>query len=182
MISLGGAGALLFGLSNFLGKIYLQKEKANLDSLQIEYKKVIDKDMSFFERYYTSQFQTYNEIWSALCEVERISENLWVNAKRTDVTRLVKALSKARQELHKGALLFEEEDFRELNNLLDEFEEFRFGKFKIVEMLEGRRLGYFPEEDIQEVINNNGSIRERYKSALEQVKGQLRSQIRGERL
>lgn len=182
MISLGGASGLLYGLSSLLGKFYLQREKAKIDTLHASLQSKFDKQMSFFERYHSTQFQTYNEIWASLCEVERISENLWVRAQRQDVVRLAEALKSARESLRKASLLIEEADLAELNNLFDEFEDFRFGKFRIVEMREGRGLRHINDAEIGDLIAHNGEIRGRYQVILKKVEHQLRSQIRGERL
>ncbi|EJG1280010.1 hypothetical protein C0K77_RS22040 [Vibrio parahaemolyticus] len=161
--SIGGAGAVLFGLSGWLGKVYLQKERVA------------------HQRYSESQFKTYNEVWAVLCEVERVCENLWVKARPQDVRILARTIKEARQQLKSGALLFEESDYKLLNDLFDDFGNFQFGKHRLAELRQNQ-TGYYDDQDVYTLIENNREIRERYQAVLSRIKNDFRSQIRGERL
>ncbi|TOM15551.1 hypothetical protein [Vibrio parahaemolyticus] len=179
--SVGGAGAVLFGLSGWLGKVYLQKEKANLEKLQSKYSLVLEKERVAHQRYSESQFKTYNEVWAVLCEVERVCENLWVKARPQDVRILARTIKEARQQLKSGALLFEESDYKLLNDLFDDFGNFQFGKHRLAELRQNQ-TGYYDDQDVYTLIENNREIRERYQAVLSRIKNDFRSQIRGERL
>ncbi|MFH0261371.1 hypothetical protein ACGRH2_13270 [Vibrio barjaei] len=179
--SIGGAGAVLFGLSGWLGKVYLQKEKAKLEKLQSKYSLVLEKERVAHQRYSDSQFKTYNEVWAVLCEVERVCENLWVKARPQDVRILARTIKEARQQLKSGALLFEESDYKLLNDLFDDFGNFQFGKHRLAEFRQNQ-TGYYDDQDVYTLIENNREIRERYQVILTRIKNDFRSQIRGERL
>ncbi|EGR0439595.1 hypothetical protein FDE29_24080 [Vibrio parahaemolyticus] len=179
--SIGGAGAVLFGLSGWLGKVYLQKEKAKLEKLQSKYSLVLEKERVAHQRYSESQFKTYNEVWAVLCEVERVCENLWVKARPQDVRILARTIKEARQQLKSGALLFEESDYKLLNDLFDDFGNFQFGKHRLAELRQNQ-TGYYDDQDVYTLIENNREIRERYQAVLSRIKNDFRSQIRGERL
>ncbi|SUQ02075.1 Uncharacterised protein [Vibrio owensii] len=179
--SIGGAGAILFGLSGWLGKVYLQKEKAKLEQLQSKYNLVLEKERVAHQRYSESQFKTYNEVWSVLCEVERVCENLWVKARPQDVRVLARTIDEARQQLKSGALLFEESDYKLLNDLFDDFGNFQYGKYRLAELKRNQR-SYNEREDVRMLIDSNREIRDRYQVVLSRIKNDFRSQIRGERL
>ncbi|PMN99858.1 hypothetical protein BCT19_04110 [Vibrio splendidus] len=179
--SIGGAGAVLFALSGWLGKVYLQKEKAKLEKLQSKYSLVLEKERVAHQRYSESQFKTYNEVWAVLCEVERVCENLWVKARPQDVRILARTIKEARQQLKSGALLFEESDYKLLNDLFDDFGNFQFGKHRLAGLRQNQ-TGYYDDQDVYSLIENNREIRERYQVVLTRIKNDFRSQIRGERL
>lgn len=181
LTSIGGASAVLFGLSSLLGKFYLQKEKSKLDKLVNKYNLELEKQKITYQRYSESQFKTYSEIWSALCEVERVCENLWQQARDRDVRMLGTTIKNARAQVASNALFFEELDFKQLNNLFDDFDNFQYGKYKLVELRRESR-SYNEVEDIRNLIDENKQTRDRYLTILEKIKNDFRSQIRGERL
>lgn len=191
LISLGGAGAIIMALSSWLGKVWaariLEEDKNKyqvaLEQLKSQYQLDVEKNKSVFLRYSESQFNLYNSVWVALCDLEKAADQLWAAATRTYVRDFAKSLSEAKHEVRKGALIIEEEHYERLISLFSEFEEFEFGKSKLLQLRREReRIDRLDENEIRWVIDQNGQIRERFKDTLSEVKNQFSSQLRGDYL
>lgn len=191
LVSIGGAGAILMGLSSWLGKVWASKileEDKNkyqiaLEQLKSQYQLDVEKNKSVFLRYSESQFNLYNSVWVALCDLEKSADQLWAAATRTYVRNFAKSLSDAKYEVRKGALIIEELHYNRLIELFSEFEQFEFGKSKLLQLRREReRLDNLSEGEIRWVIDQNGQIRERFKVLLSEVKNQFSSQLRGDYL
>ncbi|TMO83140.1 hypothetical protein [Pseudoalteromonas spongiae] len=191
IISLGGAGAIIMALSSWLGKVWaariLEEDKNKyqvaLEQLKSQYQLDVEKNKSVFLRYSESQFNLYNSVWVALCDLEKAADQLWAAATRTYVRDFAKSLSEAKHEVRKGALIIEEEHYERLISLFSEFEEFEFGKSKLLQLRREReRIDRLDENEIRWVIDQNGQIRERFKDTLSEVKNQFSSQLRGDYL
>ncbi len=191
LISLGGAGAIIMALSSWLGKVWaariLEEDKNKyqvaLEQLKSQYQLDVEKNKSVFLRYSESQFNLYNSVWVALCDLEKAADQLWAAATRTYVRDFAKSLSEAKHEVRKGALIIEEEHYERLISLFSEFEEFEFGKSKLLQLRREReRIDRLDENEIRWVIDQNGQIRERFKETLSEVKKQFSSQLRGDYL
>jgi len=181
MLSLGGAGGLLYGLSGLLGNILIEREKVKLDNLRSDYQLEVEKNKSLFLRFSESQFTIYNNIWVALCDLEKSTNDLWKTAINREVKHFAVNLQKTKYEVRKGALVIEEDHYNQLMNLFDEFDNFKFGKYKLLELTRDRdRLQNINENQIREVVNNTGAIRERLIQLLDKVKVSLSSKIKGD--
>ena len=191
LVSLGGAGLIVMGMSSWLGKVWasriLEEDKNKyqtaLEQLKSQYQLDVEKNKSVFLRYSESQFSLYNTVWVALCDLEKSADQLWAAATRTYVKEFAKSLAEAKHEVRKGALIIEEEHYQSLLALFAEFEGFQFGKSKLLQLRREReRLDNLDEYEIRSVIDNNGEIRERFKVILDDVKSKFSSQLKGEYL
>ena len=191
LVSLGGAGAIIMALSSWLGKVWatriLEEDKNKyqvvLEQLKSQYQLDVEKNKSVFLRYSESQFNLYNSVWVALCDLEKAADQLWAAATRTYVKEFAKSLYEAKHEVRKGALIIEEDHYDRLLTLFGEFEQFEFGKSKLLQLRREReRLESLDENEIRWVIDKNGQIRERFKDILAEVKEQFSSQLRGDYL
>ena len=191
LVSLGGAGAIMMGLSSWLGKVWAtkileedkNKYKTALEQLKSQYQLDVEKNKSVFLRYSDSQFNLYNTVWVALCDLEKSADQLWAAATRAYVKDFAKSLSEAKHEVRKGALIIEDEHYQSLLELFGEFEGFQFGKSKLLQLRREReRLDNLDEYEIRSVIDNNGEIRDRFKIILDEVKAKFSSQLKGEYL
>lgn len=179
MLSLGGAGTILYGLSNFLGNIFIERKKVDLDNLRKDYELEIEKNKSMFLRFSETQFSIYNDIWVALCELENSADTLWHTAIGREVREFAINLKKAKHEIRKGALIIENDHYNQLMELFGEFEQFEFGKTKLVELVKDRKsANEINQQQIHKVVLNNGAIRDRYTDLLEAVKKSLSAQIK----
>jgi len=83
-ISVGGAGAIIWKLSSYLGEIWAKK---HLESIKKEYQKEIEAyktqlDMlkETFLRYSGQQFELYNNLWHSLYALRSTADVLWEEA------------------------------------------------------------------------------------------------------
>jgi hypothetical protein len=191
LVSLGGAGAILMGMSSWLGRVWasriLEEDKNKyqtaLEQLKSQYQLDVEKNKSVFLRYSESQFTLYNTVWVALCDLEKSADQLWAAATRTYVRDFAKALSDAKHEVRKGALIIEVEHYQSLLDLFSEFEGFQFGKSKLLQLRREReRLDNLDENEIRYVIDNNSEIRDKFKIILDDVKTKFSSQLKGDYL
>lgn len=92
ILSLGGSGAIIIGLSNWLGKIWanriLEKEKHKYTKELEEYKNTLSEKMSILNSLidkssfvtklqYEKEFSIYQEIWEALVNCIRVTKRLY---------------------------------------------------------------------------------------------------------
>ncbi|EHD1699191.1 hypothetical protein [Vibrio vulnificus] len=201
VVSLGGAGAILMGLSSWLGKVWaariLEEDKNKyataLEALKSQYQLDVEKNKSVFLRYSETQFNLYNAVWSALCELDASADALWNKASKPAVKRFHSALKTASREVEKGALVIEDIHYNNLNELLSTFGKFRFGKAKLIELREENGDDIIPfgndvsfsdlnEYEIRSVIEENGHVREQYKDLMGEIRNGFKKQLRGEHL
>jgi hypothetical protein len=191
LVSMGGASAILFGLSSWLGKVWanriLEEDKdkysRSLEQLKSQYQLDVEKNKSVFLRYSESQFALYNNVWVSLCELEIAADQLWAAATSTYVRSFAEFLSEAKIQVRKGALIIEDRHYTSLVNLFCQFDGFEFGKTKLLQLRRERdRIDNLSPNDIKEVIDNNGIIIIRFRNIMIDVKEQFSRQLRGDHL
>ena len=192
LTSLGGGGIIIFGCSSWLGKVWanrilesekltlqkeievhktgLQKEiegektklQQEVERIKVQYQLESEKHKAKYLRYSESQFKLYNDLWSALCELEVAAEELWETANTRLVLELRSKLSGAKIALRKGCILIEEHDYRQLLAVLNKFEEFQFGKGRLVSLRSRVQLNdnYIDEAAVRNAIEENSGVRE----------------------
>ena len=143
--------------------------------LQVEYE-TIKADLL---RHSTKQFDTYNELWVSLCDLEVCVDELWEVASIKNLEDAAKQLRVTRETIRKSALIIEDGPYRELNGILNKFERFEFGEKALMDLRKGqaKREGIH-EEEIQKKIAENADIQEQLKQSLEGIMDCLRGEIR----
>jgi len=209
LVSLGGGAAIVIACSSWLGKVWanriFESEKAQLqkeiefykkdlqkeietekfklqqevEKAKAQYQLETEKNKAKFLRYSETQFKLYSDLWSALCELETTAEALWESAEVEVVLQLRVKLVEAKKALRKGCLLIEDCDYRQLIAVLEQFEQFQFGKSKLVKLKTRAQLteAYVDEAEVKNVINANGSARADYSNLLESIRRSLKQQI-----
>lgn len=209
LASLGSGAAMVIACSSWLGKIWasriLEAEKAQLQKEMEFYKKDLQKEVETekfklqqevekakaqyqleteknkakFLRYSETQFKLYNDLWSALCELETTAEALWESAEVNLVLQLRNKLIEAKKALRKGGLLVEDGDYRQLTDVLQRFEQFQFGKFQLIKLRNRAQLeqAYVNEPQVRNVIDTNGDVRTDYSNLLDGIRRSLKQQI-----
>jgi len=207
--SLGGGSAIVIACSSWLGKVWatrileaektqlqkeiefykkdLQKEieadkyrlQQEIEKAKAQYQLETEKNKAKFLRYSETQFKLYNDLWLALCELETTAEALWESAEVDMVLQLRSKLADAKKALRKGYLLVEDGDYRQLLDVLQQFEQFQFGKSRLVQLRSRAQLAeaYVDEAEVRNVINANSGIRIQYSDLLEVIRRSLKKQI-----
>jgi hypothetical protein len=187
-ISLGGGTLVVFSFSSWLGKVWagriLETEKKTLQRELERHKSELslqnEKLKSKFLRYSESQFKTYNELWSSLCELEATCESLWNDANFDMVVRLGRDLAAAKMALRKSSILMEESHYNSLFTLFSRFSEFQFGKIRLLEIRKNiQEKSQISTADISFVVQGNANLKDEYMRLMEQIRLSFRAQIHG---
>lgn len=133
---------------------------------------------TYLVKYSQEQFIIYNNLWTNLCELELHLDKLWDQASLPHLKKFALQLKLTRDSLKKGALLIEDGHYKELNFILDSFEEFQFGKKTLIDIRKKSETDTFIDmDDIRRTINSNMSIRDDLKNNLLQMMDCLKRQI-----
>lgn len=130
--------------------------------------------------YSERQFVLYNELWRSLCDLKHSMELLWVHASEENVRDFADKLAQASDNLEQSALLVEPNHCQELNEILNQFGEYRLGKETLIEVRRDRVMGNpIHNPDIRRLIDENGETRRRLREYLPRMMDGLRNQIAG---
>jgi len=165
--------------------IDLEQYKADLsatNSIEIEqFKARIGTEYEIIKasllRYSEKQFELYNDLWASLCDLEFCVTNLWEKANITNLRKLARQLNDTRLKVRKSALLIENRHYKELNIVLNKFEDFQFGKKYLIDLRKAKRNEYVYEHDIRNAISNNAEIKNSLVQLLSDIMEYLKRQI-----
>ncbi|MCW9059920.1 MAG: hypothetical protein OQL11_13715 [Gammaproteobacteria bacterium] len=90
LASAGGAAAIIFGLSSWLGKVWanriLEQDKlrytSELEKIKNKLQAESQQRQLMFSLYFEGQFKLYNDLWMSLSELQDGVESLWSEASR----------------------------------------------------------------------------------------------------
>jgi hypothetical protein len=183
IISVGGAGAIIWKLSSYLGEIWAKK---HLESIKKEYQKEIEAYKSQLDmlketslRYSGQQFELYNNLWHSLYALRSTADVLWEEANEQNLIKFSQQLKKTMDKVEKSYLFIEENHYRELKDLLKQFSDYQFGKTKLIQLYK-QRTGVNHQE-IEQWIHHNRERKEKYEELIDKIKKDLKKQIRGGR-
>ena len=116
------------------------KIEAVKQSYQIEFDKIQkNNDLIFSEikdtknRYNSKQFELYNELWSSLIDLKISADDLWDSANGKNLKKFSTNLYNAKVSIEKSSLLIESTHYEGLMKIIRKFEEFEFGKKKLMQ-------------------------------------------------
>lgn len=188
--SIGGASALIFGLSNFLGKVWVNKifEKDKMKyRTQLEkitnnyqkelekYKLQLEKSKEAYFRYSNTQFSLYQKLWSSLCNLEWHAENLWNDPTSNNSKEFSKQLEKTSKNVKKHMLLLEKEHYKDLLDLLKIFKKYDKSKGGLISIIQEDNM---TSNEIAEITSHNKDLKTKYKELLNEIGDNFRSQLR----
>jgi len=180
LISVGGAGAIIWKLSSYLGKIWAEK---HLESIKKEYQKEIESYRAQLDmlkkislRYSGQQFKLYTKLWRSLYDLKSKADRLWEEANEQNLKKFSQQLKKTIDEIEKSYLFIEENHYQELKSLLKQFSEYSFGKTKLVQIYK-QGIGV-DRYKIKEWINHNRERKKEYEKLIDKIKKDLKKQIK----
>lgn len=164
MATIGGVGAIVFGLSKFLGGIWRDRirirEEANLSREQIQP-----------QSYLKTQFDVYIELWKVLQAFHITVDALWENATEENIRSLVEQLETINQKVNEWSVLICEEHLEKLRKLFDTLGHFHIGKARLYHLRhESDLIDKYAVQDINHQIKHNGELREQFKSLMEDIR------------
>jgi hypothetical protein len=180
--SIGGAGAIILGLSGWLGKVwadrFLEQEKAKYQKEIEQYKNQLEELKTNSLRYSGKQFDLYNQLWKSLCDLEDIADMLWEKAQTHNLEQFLSNLIKVKKEIKESRLFLEDNHYNQLLEIFKKFENYKIGKQKLLE------LGQTEDNPItataiQDLITNNFLYRDNYKKIINEIGNNFKKQLRG---
>ena len=185
--SVGGAAAIIFGLSTWLGKVWanriLEKDKlkytTELEKIKTELQNESQKQNLMFSLYFEGQFKLYNDLWVSLSELQSRVEDLWAEASPKNLKNFVSALRKAKNQIRSSALLIEPEHYKDIMNVIENIESYRDGKERLI--LARQNLNHVDEWQSPEIIDGNRQHKESITKFVELMLEIMRSQISGKK-
>ncbi|WP_066219768.1 hypothetical protein [Formosa haliotis] len=197
-VSLGGSTVIILGLSKWFGDVFAQKlilgfknrHEKDLEDLKSGYQKELestkvelDKAKSQFLRYTEKQFELYNDLWKVLLYTKNQADSLWEVANPDQIPSFSEQIKLSKDAIDDNMLLIEESHYEKLMVLIKQFEQFQFGKIRLVDL-----RGQTPEEiielgltkeQIQQTIGLNKSIKDNYDNLIMEIGKTFREQIKG---
>jgi len=183
--SVGGAAAIIFGLSTWLGKVWanriLEQDKlkysSELEKIKNKLQSESEKQNLMFSLYFEGQFKLYNDLWISLSELHNGVELLWAEANVKNLKNFISVLSKAKKQIRNSALLIEPNHYQEIMEVIESLESYHVGKERLINAR--RHIEHVSSSEIQGIIEQNSHNREKINIFVERMLEKMREQIGG---
>ena len=192
--SVGGSGAIVLGLSSWLGKLWAERLMArNRDRFNMEITMLrwqFDRELESYrtrakvllaqsERYDTRQFELYGTLWAALYDLKVAADKLWESAARETLIDFSTQLRTTNAAVHRGSLFLEESHYQQLKLILDLFGQFEIGKERLIDIRSASQLEdvYVPHIANQQIEMNRRSKQD-YDDLIERIRSGFVRQLR----
>ena len=199
IVSIGGSSVVIIALSKWFGNFlstrlldaYNNKHEKELEVIKTKYaselentKNELEKAKSQFLRYSEKQFELYNDLWKVLLYTKRQADLLWQKADPNQIPSFSEQIRLTRNAISDNLLLIEEEHYEKLIQLIEQFEQFQFGKLKLIDIriqIEGGEQvqQIISKADAQNTINKNRRTKETYDKLIMDIGKSFREQIKG---
>lgn len=108
---------------------------------------------------------------------------LWQKADPTQIPSFSEQIRLTRNAISDNLLLIEEEHYNKLIQLIEQFEQFQFGKSKLVDIRtqleDGVPVSVISKEEAQKTINKNKKTKDKYDELIMDIGKSFRMQIKG---
>ena len=192
IVSIGGSSVVIIALSKWFGNFlstrildaYNNKHEKELEVIKTKYASELEKAKSQFLRYSEKQFELYNDLWKVLLYTKRQADLLWQKADPNQIPSFSEQIRLTRNAISDNLLLIEEEHYEKLIQLIEQFEQFQFGKLKLIDIriqIEGGEQvqQIISKADAQNTINKNRRTKEKYDKLIMDIGKSFREQIKG---
>src|SRR5690606_38410718 len=169
---------------------YNNKHETELEGIKTKYQKELEssktdleKAKSLYLRYTEKQFELYNDLWKVLLYTKQQADSLWEKASPEKIPSFIEQIQLTKNAVNDNMLLIEEDHYTQLDNLIRQFEEFRLGKEKLIDLKnksidEIQKNGSIQAE-AQNTIDNNREWKNNYDSLILEIGKSFRTQIKG---
>ena len=197
-ISLGGTTVVVVALAKWFGGFistrlldsYNNKHERELEKIKGNYstelektKSELEKAKSRFLRYSEKQFELYNDLWKVLLQTKHQADMLWEKANPQQLPAFGEQIRLTRKAIDDNMILIEEDHYEKLIQLISQFENFQFGKLRLIEVsaqVPGNTPNNEPsEQEMRRAITKNSKIKSSYESLILEIGKSFRDQIRG---
>lgn len=196
LISMGGAAIVIVGLSKWFGDFlskrlldnYNNKHSKELEVIKGKYsteleetKSALEKAKSQFIRYSEKQFDLYNDLWRVLLYTKLQADELWENAIPEKIPSFSEQIKLTKTAINDNLLLIEEDHYDKLSELIKQFEQFQFGKVRLVDIRrqpseKGEKISL---NETRQTIDLNKNTKEKYDKLIMEIGKTFRNQIKG---
>ena len=197
-VSLGGTTVVVVALAKWFGGFistrlldsYNNKHERELEKIKSDYstelektKSELEKTKSRFLRYSEKQFELYNDLWKVLLQTKHQADMLWEKANPQQLPAFGEQIRLTRKAIDDNMILIEEDHYEKLIQLISQFENFQFGKLRLIEVsaqVPGNTPNNEPsEQEMRRAITKNSKIKSSYESLILEIGKSFRDQIRG---
>ena len=198
VVSIGGSSVVIVALARWFGGFlsrrlldtYNNKHENELEALKSKYaneleetKSELEKTKLQFVRYSEKQFELYNDLWKVLLYTKQQADMLWQKADPLQIPAFSEQIRQTRRAIDDNLLLIEEDHYNKLIQLIEQFEQFQFGKLKLVEIRsqfkEGEDSLGISKLETQSTIRKNLKTKEKYDALIMDIGRSFRKQIKG---
>ena len=166
---------------------YNNKHEQELESIKNKYakeleeaKSAIEKAKMQFARYSEKQFESYNSLWKILLYTKRQADMLWENSEPSQIPSFSEQIRLTQDAINDNLLLIEEEHYTKLILLIEQFEQFQFGKIKLVDIRgNSSKNENITVEDTFNTINQNKNTKANYDNLILDIGKSFRIQLKG---
>ena len=149
VVSIGGASVIIVALAKWFGDFlshrlldsYNNRHEKELEELKGKYaneleetKSELEKAKLQFVRYSEKQFELYNDLWKVLLYTKQQADMLWQRADPSQIPAFSEQIRLTRRAIDDNLLLIEDEHYNKLIQLIGQFEQFKFGKQKLIDI------------------------------------------------
>lgn len=198
VVSIGGASVVILALAKWFGDFlshrlldsYNNKHEKELEELKGKYageleetKNELEKAKLQFVRYSEKQFELYNDLWKVLLYTKQQADMLWQRADPSQIPAFSEQIRLTRRAIDDNLLLIEDEHYDKLILLIGQFEQFQFGKLKLIDirsqMESGNDVPSVTKEEAQSTIKKNKKTKDKYDELIMDIGKSFRNQIKG---
>ena len=198
VVSIGGAGVVILALAKWFGDFlshrlldsYNNKHRKELEELKGKYanelektKNELEKAKLQFVRYSEKQFELYNDLWKVLLYTKQQADMLWQKADPAQIPAFSEQIRLTRRAVDDNLLLIEDEHYNKLVLLIEQFEQFQFGKQKLIDiraqMENGDVVQLITKDETQSTIRKNKKTKDKYDELIMDIGKSFRNQIKG---
>lgn len=195
IIAIGGPAVIMLGLSKWFGEIISEKllirvknkHEKGLEGLKNKYQKELEekkteleKTKAQFLRYSEKQFGLYNDLWRVLMQTKNLADSLWEDSTPQKLPSFAEQIRLTRRAVMDNMLLIEGSHFNKLDKLLAQFENFKIGKTKLIDIKsDNTNPTSITNTQLKTVITANREIKQRYNKFIMEIGKTFREQIRG---
>ena len=198
VVSIGGASVVIVALAKWFGDFlshrlldsYNNKHEKELEELKGKYaneleetKNELEKAKLQFVRYSEKQFELYNDLWKVLLYTKQQADMLWQRADPSQIPAFSEQIRLTRRAIDDNLLLIEDEHYNKLVQLIGQFEQFQFGKQKLIDirtqMESGDDIQLITKDEAQSTIIRNKKTKDKYDELIMDIGKSFRNQIKG---
>ncbi len=198
VVSMGGAAVIIIALAKFFGDFlaqkllgaYRNKHEKELEALKNSYqenleatKTQLEKAKTLFFRYSEKQFDLYNNLWKVLLYTKNIADSLWKEADPKKIPSFSEQIRLTQNAINDNMLLIEEEHYNSLCILIKKFEQFQFGKIKLIDLNSKNSQETIDQNvtqsEVTRIIKENDKVKHDYDNLIMAIGKSFRCQMKG---